>query len=470
MFLKYFYDQKLAHASYMVGCQVTGEALLIDPGRDVDIYLDAAELNEFTIVGAAETHIHADFVSGARELAERTGAKLYLSDEGDEDWKYSYLDGYDHSLLRDGDFFQIGRIRFDVWHTPGHTPEHISFLLTDTAGADEPMGIFTGDFVFVGSVGRPDLLEKAAGYADTSVTGARQIFHSLKRFRQLPDYMQIWPGHGAGSACGKGLGAVPSSTVGYEKLFNIALSYENEGQFIEMLLDGQPEPPKYFAVMKRVNKEGPPVLHSMPQPERLTAEQLPQLIADGAMVIDTRPEAAFADGHIAGTINIPDWAMPSWAGWLVDYEKPVYLIGDGGQVKTAVRDLIYIGVDDVAGYFELSALDILAASEQYLQSYETVSAEQLADLILNHEAILLDVRAEEEWRAGHIPGAHHVMLGYLPEHAAEFINDKPIVVQCDSGGRSTIGASVLQASGAVRVINMGGGIRAWSRAGLPIER
>jgi hydroxyacylglutathione hydrolase len=470
MFLKYFYNQKLAHASYMIGCQQTGEALVIDPGREVDIYLKAAEDNDFKLVGAAETHIHADFVSGARELAERTGAKLYLSDEGDETWKYSYLNDYDHRLLKDGDVFNLGNIRFEVWHTPGHTPEHISYLLTDTAGADKPMGIFTGDFVFVGSVGRPDLLEKAAGMTETAVAGARQMFHSLQRFKELPDYIQLWPGHGAGSACGKGLGAVPSSTVGYEKMFNMALSYENEAHFVEMLLDGQPEPPKYFAVMKRVNKEGPTLLHSLPQPDRLPAERLPQLIEEGVMVIDTRSARAFATGHVSGTINIPDWGMPAWAGWLVDYERPVYLIVDADRLDETVSDLVYIGVDKIAGYFDLSALDALEEANGPLQSYDRLPVEKLADMILNDKATLLDIRSEEEWESGRIPGAHHIMLGYLPEKAADYINDKPIIVQCRSGNRSAIGASILLAQGAKRVINMEGGIREWSKAGLPLER
>jgi hydroxyacylglutathione hydrolase len=203
MLLRYFYDQKLAHASYMVGCQQTHEAIIIDPGRDLEPYLKEAEAQELCIVAAAETHIHADFVSGGRELAERTRARLYLSDEGDQDWKYQFLDGLDYQLLYDGDTFKIGNIKFEVLHTPGHTPEHISFLLTDTAGANRPMGIFTGDFVFVGDVGRPDLLEEAAGFKGTKEVGARQMFKSIQRFKELPDYVQVWPAHGAGSACGK---------------------------------------------------------------------------------------------------------------------------------------------------------------------------------------------------------------------------------------------------------------------------
>ncbi|EMI52833.1 MBL fold metallo-hydrolase, partial [Rhodopirellula sallentina] len=220
MLLKYFYDQKLAHASYMVGCQRANEAVIVDPGRDIEQYLEMAEREGVRVVAVAETHIHADYVSGARELADRVGAKLYLSDEGPDEWKYLYADQYDHEFVHDGDSFMIGKIRFEVMHTPGHTPESISFVVTDQGGgADEPMGIFTGDFVFVGSIGRPDLLEEAAKIEGTAEPGARDLFRSAERFKAMPDYLQVWPAHGAGSACGKGLGAIPSSTVGYRKRF-----------------------------------------------------------------------------------------------------------------------------------------------------------------------------------------------------------------------------------------------------------
>jgi hydroxyacylglutathione hydrolase len=247
MLLRYFYNQKLAQASYFVGCQQTGEAIVVDPARDVEPYLQAAEAEGMRIIAATETHIHADFLSGARELAERTGATLFLSDNGDEDWKYQYLDAYDHVLLKDGDAFKIGNIKFETIHSPGHTPEHIALLLTDTASADQPMGLFSGDFIFVGDVGRPDLLEKAAKIADTAEVGARQMFHSLQRIKELPDYLQLWPGHGAGSACGKDLGAVPSSTLGYEKLFNWAFSHQDEDQFVSELLADQPARPSWVA-------------------------------------------------------------------------------------------------------------------------------------------------------------------------------------------------------------------------------
>lgn len=471
MFLKYFYDQNLAHASYMVGCQQTGEAIIVDPGRDITPYLRAAEQNDMEIVAVTETHIHADFVSGARELAEHTGARLYLSDEGDENWKYQFLSGYDHLLLKDGDRFRLGFVEFEALHTPGHTPEHLSFLLTDRGGgATEPMGIFTGDFVFVGAIGRPDLLEKAAGQANTAVAAARQMFHSLQRFRQLPDYLQVWPAHGAGSACGKGLGAVPSSTVGYEKRFNPALAYEEEETFVEYLLADQPEPPRYFAIMKRVNKEGPHLLRNVASPMQLPPGRLPQLLEQRLQVVDTRAAAAFAAQFLPGTINIPSHELSNWAGWLVDYKRPLFLIADSANIDQIVRDLIYIGVDNIAGYFDTTAIQSLAEQGQKLGSYAVKDAGELADQISTGALTIVDIRNQAEWDEGHIPGAHHIMLGYLAQRSDEIVDGKPIVVQCRTGNRSAIGASLLLAKGATEVINMQGGIRDWASAGLPIEK
>jgi hydroxyacylglutathione hydrolase len=422
MLLKYFYDEKLAHASYLVGCQATGEAIVVDPGRDIGPYLAAAEDNDMRIVGVAETHIHADFVSGGRELAAATGATLYVSDEGDENWKYQFVDGYPHRLLKDGDRFRAGGVEFEVLHTPGHTPEHISFLLTDRgAGAEAPMGIFTGDFVFVGAIGRPDLLEKAAGIANTAAAGARQMFGSVERFKQLPDYLQVWPAHGAGSACGKGLGSVPSTTVGYEKRFNPALVYDDPDAFSDYLLADQPEPPRYFAVMKRVNKEGPAVLRELPQPPQLAAEELAALLKAGAQVVDIRSADAYAAAHVPGTINIPAHDLAAWAGWLVDYERPLYLIAEPEEVAEAVRDLIYIGIDDIGGTFDTSAIERLGPAG----SYESRPPQELAGPIERGEVVVVDVRNQTEWDEGHLPGAQHIMLGYLAERAAEVIDHRP---------------------------------------------
>jgi len=469
MLLRYFYDEKLAHASYMVGCQATGEAIVIDANRDVDMYLRAAEANSMRIVGATETHIHADFVSGSRELAERTGAVLYLSDEGDENWKYQFLDGYKHRLVKDGDEFKVGKVKLTVMHTPGHTPEHISFLLTDTAKTESPIGIFTGDFVFVGDIGRPDLLEEAAGMVGTADSGARLMFRSIKRFADLPDYLQVWPAHGAGSACGKALGAVPSTTVGYEKLFGWAFQIDDEETFVRELLAGQPEAPKYFAEMKKVNKVGPRVLHGMPRPEMMPAYRLPELLADGATVVDTRPAEQYAAGHIRGALNIPQSMLAGWAGWLLDYDKPFYLIVDPDELQDVVHSLVYIGLDTIAGYFETSVIAMLEEQGVELDCYEMAHPVDLASKIADGSVELIDVRGKSEWEEEHIAGAKHYMLGYLPNTASQIINGKPIVVQCQSSARAAIGASLLKAQGAKTVVNMVGGIIAWKNAGLPVQ-
>ena len=229
MFFRQIYDEGLAQAAYLIGCQKTGDAIVIDPARDIDRYVDLAARNDLKIVAVTETHIHADFLSGSRELAEQTGARLYVSDEGSADWKYGWLEAYDHVLIKNDDRFRVGNIEFRVVHTPGHTPEHVAFLVTDVGGgADSPMGALTGDFVFVGDVGRPDLLETAAGIQGVKEDSARDLFRSANGFLGLEDYMQVRPAHGAGSACGKALGAVPQSTVGYERQFNPALRLTNE--------------------------------------------------------------------------------------------------------------------------------------------------------------------------------------------------------------------------------------------------
>ncbi len=328
----------------MIGCQRAGEAIVVDPNRDVLQYLDAAAAEGLRVTHVTETHIHADFVSGARELAQRTGAALLLSDEGDADWKYAFASDDEARLLKDGDHVMVGNIRIDAMHTPGHTPEHLSFIVTDTPAASGPWGVLTGDFVFVGDVGRPDLLEKAAGHVGTMEAGARTLFRSLQRFRALPDHLQVWPGHGAGSACGKALGTIASTTVGYEKIGNWGVATTDENEFGRMVLDGQPEPPTYFAQMKRINKDGPPVLGGFPALAVIPAERLAAMLDGGATVVDTRAASAFAVGHLPGTLNIPlNGSFSTWAGWLLPYNRDVYLLVDDACddcTRRAVRDLV----------------------------------------------------------------------------------------------------------------------------------
>lgn len=463
MLLRYFYDEKLAHASYVVGCQKTGEAVVVDPMRDITAYEELAKKEKLNIVGALETHIHADFVSGSRELNDRFGTKLYISDEGDADWKYQNLDGISHQLLKDGDQFNIGNLVFEVMHTPGHTPESISFLLTDKGGfADKPMGIFTGDFVFVGDVGRPDLLEKAAGIQGTSESGAVAMFESIERFKALPDYLQVWPAHGAGSACGKSLGAVPSTTVGYEKAFNWAMQFDDEASFKKALLEGQPEPPYYFAVMKSVNKVGQKLIKDLPEPKEITsAADIEALLAEGKQVLDMRPADAYSKGHIQGTINIPfNNSFTNWAGWVVDYDKPLYLLLDTNVLDEALVALRSVGIDEVYGFAE--AENVMAQAEN-LASYENVSPSEASEMVEKGEAYVLDVRNQTEFDEGHIDNAQHIMVGTLKNRIDEVDTDKTVIVQCQAGARSAIAASVLKANGIDNLVNMTGGYSKWQQ-------
>jgi hydroxyacylglutathione hydrolase len=474
MILKRFYDEKLAQTSYLVGCAATGEALVVDPNRDVDEYIREAESEGVRITHITETHIHADFVSGSRELASRSGATMYLSDEGDESWKYAFAEEDGAVLLKDGDTFRVGNIVIEAVHTPGHTPEHLSFLVTDTAAADRPIAILTGDFVFVGDVGRPDLLEKAAKVAGTMEAGARTLFRSLQKFRQYPDWLQVLPGHGAGSACGKGISAVPNSTVGYERLFNWAFGIEDEDEFVAAVLAGQPEPPKYFAQMKRINKEGPRVLGGFRRPQRLAESRLEELLAEGAVVIDTRNEAEYAREHVPGTLNIPlNRSFNTWAGWLIPYDSEFHLILDDACehcVDEAVKDLAAIGLDRIAGYFGTEVLNAWTKHGRELDSVPQITLTELAEQVRSDAVAVLDVRGRTEWEAGHIPGVQNIPVGHLDDRLAEIPADRPLVVQCQTGARSAIAASLLRARGFDNVISFGGGFAEWKAAGLPTEK
>jgi hydroxyacylglutathione hydrolase len=475
MFFQRFYDTRLAQASYLIGCQRTGEAVVVDPNRDVQQYIDAATREKLRVTHVTETHIHADFVSGARELAQRTNAQLLLSDEGDADWKYAFAASDGARLLKDGDHFMVGNIALEVMHTPGHTPEHISFVVTDTPAAAGPWGILTGDFVFVGDVGRPDLLERAAGYTNTMKAGAHTLFRSLHRFRALPDHLQVWPGHGAGSACGKALGAIPSSTVGYEKIGNWGVTATDEDQFVRMVLDGQPEPPRYFAEMKRINKQGPPVLGRLPSPTRLDAAALDDLVQRHAVIVDIRTPAEYGAGHVPGTINIPlNDSFTTWAGWLLPYDRDVYLlVGDRAgshATETAARDLAMIGIDRVAGVFGADALPAWTAGGHALATVGQATPSEVAAMVARGAAVVVDVRGRTEWESGHLPGVANIPVGYLADRLAELPTDKTVVVHCQGGARSAIAASVLKASGRTNVVNMAGGYVAWERAGLPTTR
>lgn len=470
MFLERFYHDGLAQASYLIGCEATGEALVVDANRDIDVYLRAAAAHSLRITHVSETHIHADYVSGSRDLASKTKARLLLSGEGGSDWQYAFAGKDGATLLRDGDSFAVGRVRGDVIHTPGHTPEHLTMLITDTPVSGEPLGALTGDFIFVGDVGRPDLLERAAGVRGTMEASARQLYDSLQRFvERFPDRLLIWPGHGAGSACGKALGAVPMSTLGYEKIANWALQAADRDAFVHEVLENQSAPPPYFAVMKQLNRDGPaPAPDYMVSPPHELPERLPRVLRAGALVIDLRPTAAFARGSATGSYNIPlNDSFVARAGWLVPYDRDVYFIsGDGAEAaQRATRELSLIGLDRVSGWFDADAVQAAAT-----QTVAQVQPAEAAARAQSGAAVIVDVRNADEWAHGHIPGAVHIPLGELPARAAELRrDDKQVVLHCAAGGRAAIGASVLLALGTTNVANMEGGFGAWEQAGLPVS-
>lgn len=432
MFFKPFYDNHLSQASYLVGCQRTGEAIVIDPVRDLTKYMEVADSEGFKITQAAETHIHADFASGIRDVQERLNANIYVSGEGDDQLSYKNMPEHTN-FVKNQDIIQVGNIKLEVLHTPGHTPESISFLLTDEGGGSSvPMGLFSGDFIFVGDIGRPDLLEKSVQMEGTTEIGAKQMYQSIEGVKNLPDYIQIWPGHGAGSPCGKALGAIPMSTLGYEKINNWAFNVTDESKFVETLTSNQPAPPHHFAQMKKINQFG----MNMYQPY----DVFPSL--DNARIaFDLRSKEAFHGGHTEGTINIPyNQNFINQIGWYLDYENSIDLIGDKSTVEQAAHTLQLIGFDNVAGYR-------LPKSEILTQSIHSVD-------MTGKEEYILDIRNEEEWNNGHLDQAVNIPHGKLLNENIPFNKEDKIYVHCQSGVRSSIAVGILENKGFENVVNI----------------
>jgi len=448
MYFKQLFDNKLAQYSYLIGCQANGTAIVIDPMRDVDQYFQIAADEKLEIIGAADTHIHADFVSGLREMAER-GIKVYASDEGDKDWKYEWLMGsdYDYQLLKDGDAIRIGNIEIKAWFTPGHTPEHLSFFITDGAAANEPMGVASGDFVFVGDVGRPDLLESAAGMENMMESSARTLYETVNKFKDLPEYIQVWPGHGSGSACGKALGAVPKSTVGYELKFNNSIqSSDSEQNFVDFILEGQPEPPYYFARMKRVNKEGQALVKDSIRPVRLGIHAFIDKAKanDKAVIVDTREAKDFMEGHLPGSLSSPfNKQFNTIAGSYIEEDQEMYLVIEEEDVEEAIRDLIRVGLDYVPAYITPADLKNYKGD---LSQIETLTFDQVDDHIQKGKNVL-DVRKATEYAERHIEGATNVAHTRLLPRLEEVPADKPLVVHCAAGSRSAVATAYLAHKG-----------------------
>ena len=465
MFLRQITDSSLAQNAYLIGCQRSGEAIVIDPERDLDRYFSVAAENGLRITAVAETHIHADYLSGARELVERHGATAYLSEEGGPEWQFEWAKGNPAvGFLRDGDTFKVGNISFKAIHSPGHTPEHLSFLVTDHGGgADEPIALLSGDFIFVGDVGRPDLLESAAGQEGVMEPSARTLYNSLRKTIELPEHLQVLPAHGAGSPCGKALGAVPVSVLGYERRFNGALRealHGSEDAFVKEILSGQPEPPLYFARMKRDNRIGPALLAGggLPQPRQINFRELKQWVGvAGRVVLDGRADReAFMKGHLRGSIYAPlaGGKLPLSAGSYIDEGAEILLVLENdSQLEPAVRQLVRIGLDKVIAWIPA---DEAMQVHGFTCLIPRMKTESLIDAVAEDaDALVLDVRGADEFAAGHVEGALNIAYTRLAEHLGDIPKHRPVYVHCGSGLRAAMAASFLASKG-IDVVHVDG--------------
>jgi hydroxyacylglutathione hydrolase len=472
MLFERFEDSGLSQYSYAVGCPAAGALAIVDPRRDIDVYREFAAENALEIRHVLETHIHADFASGARALAEATGARLHLSayDRGEK-----YDVAFPHEELREGDTVEVGSVRLEPLHTPGHTPEHLSFLVYDTSRSEEvPEILLSGDFLFVGSLGRPDLLGE-----DAKRDLAHKLYGSVReKLAGLPDGLEVHPGHGAGSMCGAGMSARPFSTLGFERVANPYLDPSlDENSFVEKILGSSPPFPPYYRRMKELNAAGPRILVELPGGEPIPAVRFRELIDQGHVVVDLRDQLAFAMGHVPGSFGVGvEGSLSTWAAWVVPYDTPLLLVPPEGPfatvsdaVERAARALVRVGLDDIRGHL---AGGFPAWRQAGLPVSETslVSPRELHQhLASGHGPAVLDVRTDGEWAGGHIEGAIHIMGGFLADRLSEVPDgDRPIAIVCGSGYRSTVAASVLERGGFRRVINLTGGMQAWRRAGLPV--
>ena len=464
MIFERFEEKGLSQYSYAVGCKAAGAVAIVDPRRDVDIYLDYARATGVRIAYVLETHIHADFASGARELAARAGARLLLSryDEGEfYEVKFAHFD------IGEGEPVDIGSARMVARHTPGHTPEHLSFLVYDgNRTTDAPMLMLSGDFVFVGSLGRPDLLGEEAKRGLAS-----RLYDSVQKLADLPDGLEIHPAHGSGSMCGAGMSDRPMTTLGFERVANPYLQRGLDREaFVEKILGSVPPFPPYYRRMKTLNSEGQPRLNGLPGLQPLDAGRFCTMAEHGHVVIDLRDQLAFGGGHIPRSFGIGAGAdLSTWAAWVVPYDVSILLVDeDGSHIEGAVRSLVRVGLDRVAGHLGggMKAWSDAGYPETHTPQ---LSPRELNDKIRHGERLrIIDVRSDGEWAAGHIDGAEHIMGGFLADRVNDLRGSDPIVVVCAAGYRSTVAASVLERAGIAPVFSLTGGLGAWTHAGLPL--
>jgi hydroxyacylglutathione hydrolase len=469
-------DPKLSQHAYLIGCERAGEAIIIDPQRDVDRYFAIARQMGLRIVAAAETHIHADYLSGLRQFAEHDRITILASGEGSADWQYNWLIGsrHDYRLLKDGDAIEIGNVRIEARHTPGHTPEHIVFVVTDlTRDPGCPLGIVSGDFVFVGDVGRPDLLETVARQAHTMVQSSKQLFDSIQDFKRLSPSMLLWPGHGAGSACGRALGGLPVSSVGYEIGTNPSLQAASDvEEFVKYILTGQPEPPGYFARMKRENRDGPRLLNRLPQPHTINADGVDEyVLQNGQAVLDTRTWEEYRGGHLPNAFHVPlDKEFSTIVGAYIEPDKRICLIAEPHDVEEAVRGCIRVGVDRIETVVTPEALAAFHASNGSLLRADEIPMSELPAAMNGKDIFLLDVRGQAEVaESGIIAGSHQIAHTQLLDRMQDLPTDADIHVYCRSGDRSRKAYGCLKCF-RYRVTLVDGGVDAWKELGRPLDR
>lgn len=461
MYFKQFYLGCLAHASYLVGSE--GEAAIVDPQRDVDQYVAEAAAQGLKIKYVVETHLHADFVSGHRELAARTGAEIVIGARAGA--------RFPHRAVEDGDELRVGRVIIRVLETPGHTPESISLVVIDTEVSPEPRKVLTGDTLFVGDVGRPDLAG-ARGFTPQQMAG--MMYESLHgKLLKLDDEVEVWPAHGAGSMCGRNISKETSSTIGQQRRFNYALAPMERDEFVKLLTTDLPEAPAYFNADSLINREGAPPLAEVHRPSALLPQQTVAYANLGYAVLDVRTAAEFGAGHVPGALNIGlGGQFASWAGALLPLGTPLIVVAeDEAQVDEAVTRLARVGHDTVRGYLR-GGMDAWRDAGFEVSTVEQVSVTELRRMLEEQgELQLLDVRRPAEFNAGHAPRASNEPLGpRLRDEIARLDAERPLAVICAGGYRSSAATSMLRPLGFRRLYNVEGGTGAWVAAGYPVEK
>lgn len=451
MHFKQFYVGCLAHASYLLGDG--GEAVVVDPARDVQMYIDEAEAHGLRILWVLETHLHADFVSGHRELAARTGARIGIGARAEAD--------YPHRALAEGDEIRFGAARIRVLETPGHTPEHLSFVVESVAGEPEPWGVLTGDTLFVGDVGRVDILSSRMPVAEL----AGLLYDSVHRkLLALPDRTRVYPAHGAGSLCGRSIRKETWSTIGQERSMNPALRPMSRAEFVAEVTRDVPETPAYFLHARDLNQAGPSLDAERELPPELTPADFQAFAERGAIVLDVRPTEQYAQGHIPGSLHVPlDGQYASWVGTLVRPDQTILLVAEPERTEEAIVRLTRIGYEGVVGVLAGGLPAWRAAGRSVATLRQSPAAEALVS-----GATVVDVRRAGEWSSSHLAGARHVPLATLAQGLDDLPRDREVVVTCASGYRSSIAASVLERAGFAKVINAVGGMDAYRKAGLPL--